>query len=65
MAYISLGYIFDNREMAERGKVDTRKVSRKLDARKQVSLIYLPLYLHGSENKSQNDKFNDIYNSNR
>ena len=36
VAYIELGYIFDNREMAEGEKLDIRKVSKypkKLDAR--------------------------------
>ena len=28
MEYIKLGYIFDNREMAEREKLDIRKVSK-------------------------------------
>ena len=35
VAYIYMGYIFDKREMAERGKLDTRKVSRKLDVRER------------------------------
>ena len=48
LAYIELGYIFDNREMAEEKKRDIRKVSkyqciqvsRKLDARQKFQPIF-------------------------
>ena len=44
VAYILLGYIFDNREMAEREKPDIRKVSKypENDApeRNEVPLLY-------------------------